>query len=154
MMNKKLLLLLLSAALFGCSDNNDQKDLERPKIIDVENVSPVTCQTILRGETLPVRCLFTDNKELGAFNIEIHNNFDHHSHSTSAEDCPFDPDRKPENPWIYNEDMQIPENSVSYNLNIEIPIPNDVDTGDYHFMIRLTDKAGWQVFKAVSLKMR
>lgn len=151
---KKALLILCFALLFGCSDNNNTKDMERPEIIDTEDPAPINCQILLRGGTLPVRCLFTDNKELGAFNIEIHNNFDHHSHSTSAEDCPFDADRKPENPWIHNEDMEIPAGSVSYLLNLEIPIPNNVDTGDYHFMIRLTDKAGWQVFKAVSLKMR
>lgn len=153
-MMKKVLLFLCSVLLFGCSDNNNAKDMERPEIIDTEDPSPRNCQILLRGGTLPVRCLFTDNKELGAFNIEIHNNFDHHSHSTSAEDCPFDPDRKPENPWIHSEDMEIPAGSVSYLLNLEIPIPDNVDTGDYHFMIRLTDKAGWQVFKAVSLKMR
>lgn len=50
--------------------------------------------------------------------------------------------------------MDIPAGSTSYELNMEIPVPANVDTGDYHFMIRLTDKAGWQVFKAVSLKMR
>lgn len=153
-MIKKLLLSLLPILLLGCSENNEQKDMESPRIEEGNDPSPFNCQTILRGEVLPVRCLFTDNKELGAFNIEIHNNFDHHSHSTSAEDCPSDPDRKPDNPWIHNEDMQIPTGTTAYDLNIEIPIPADVDTGDYHFMIRLTDRAGWQVFKAVSLKMR
>lgn len=153
-MIKKLLILFVPVLLWGCSESNEKKDMDRPVITDGENPLPVNCQTILRGGTLPVRCLFTDNKELGAFNIEVHNNFDHHSHSTSAEDCPPDPNREAVNPWIYNEDMAIPAGSTSYELDMEIPVPANVDTGDYHFMIRLTDKAGWQVFKAVSLKMR
>lgn len=150
-MIKKLLILFIPLMMWGCKNNDD---MERPKIENGENPLPVNCQTILRGENLSVSYLLTDNEELGAFNIEVHNNFDHHSHSTSAEDCPPDPNREPVNPWIYNQDMEIPSGSTSYELDIEIPVPADVDTGDYHFMIRLTDKAGWQSFKAVSLKMR
>ncbi|MCM1041586.1 MAG: DUF4625 domain-containing protein [Bacteroides sp.] len=150
-MIKKLLLLTLPLLMFACKDD---KDMESPKIAGGETESPFNCQTILRGGTLPVSFLLTDNEELGSFNIEIHNNFDHHSHSTSAEDCPFDPDREAVNPWIHNEDTDIPAGLQSYTIDMEIAVPNDVDTGDYHFTVRVTDKAGWQSFKAVSLKMR
>ena len=33
------------------------------------------------------------------------------------------------------------------------PIPADAALGDYHFMIRLTDRAGWQQLHAVAIKI-
>ncbi len=106
-----------------------------------------------KGETIPFRYTFTDNMELGNFNLEIHNNFDHHSHSTSAGDCPLDPIKTPVNPWIYNQDFAIPTGATSYEAKVDIPIPYDIDNGDYHFMVRVTDKAGWQQLKAISIKI-
>ena len=41
-----------------------------------------------------------------------------------------------------------------YKATIDIPIPEDIDEGDYHFMIRLTDRAGWQQLKSVSIKVK
>lgn len=37
------------------------------------------------------------------------------------------------------------------------PLPAElvlIDAGDYHFMIRVTDKEGWQTMKGLSLKIR
>jgi hypothetical protein len=41
----------------------------------------------------------------------------------------------------------------SYEATTQITIPADVDPGDYHFMIRLTDKEGWQTLKGLSIKI-
>ena len=97
--------------------------------------------------------MFSDNVELGNYNIEVHNNFDHHSHSTSAGDCDFDPKKQPVRPWVYNRSFAIPDGSRRYEAKVDIDIPADIDTGDYHFMVRVTDKAGWQQLKAVSIKI-
>ncbi len=139
----------------GCTkDDSKEKDMVKPEITDSDFPSPVNCQVYQRGTSIPFSYIFTDNEELGNFNIEIHNNFDHHSHSTSAGDCPLDPKKDPVNPWIYNQDYTIPSGSKLYDAELEIPIPKDVDEGDYHFMIRLTDKSGWQQLKAISIKIR
>lgn len=145
--------LLLGMMLCSCSGNNEPKDMTRPEITDGDNPSPVNCERFKRGEILPVHYIFIDDVELGAYNIEIHNNFDHHSHSTTGDDCPLDPIKAPINPWVYNQDGHIPERSKAFNLDIDIPIPDNIDPGDYHFMIKLTDRSGWQVFKAVSIKI-
>lgn len=158
-MNRKSLLIfnmalcLLMAVVTSCGNDDEPNDMTRPEITEGENPSPVNCEQFERGGILPVRYILSDDKELGSYNIEIHNNFDHHSHSTSGGDCPLDPVKEPVNPWVYNQDGKIPEGSKAYNLDIEIPIPDNIDTGDYHFMIRLTDQSGWQVFKAVSVKI-
>ncbi len=148
----------LSAGLASCSSDDDgntvANDQEKPKIEDGTVPNPIDCQQYKRGETIPFRYTFTDNVELGNFNIEIHNNFDHHTHSTSAGDCPLDDKKSPVNPWVYNQDQAIPAGLKSYEAKVDIPIPQDIDPGDYHFMIRLTDKAGWQELKAVSIKIK
>ena len=111
-----------------------------------------------------------DNQELGNFNIEIHNNFDHHTHSTEADDhdhdhemgeCDDDEEHEHEhehehsegNAWVYNRDFTIPAGQRQYDARVDIPIPADAALGDYHFMIRLTDRAGWQQLHAVAIKI-
>ncbi len=146
----------MAVSLASCSGDDDSKviDREKPQIVDGKVPNPIDCQQYERGEVIPFRYTFTDNVELGSFNIEIHNNFDHHSHSTSAGDCPLDQKKSPVNPWVYNQDQLIPSGSTSYEAKVDITIPQDIDAGDYHFMIRVTDKAGWQQLKAVSIKVK
>ena len=91
--------------------------------------------------------------ELGSFNLEVHNNFDHHTHSTEAGECRQDPVKQPVNPWIFNQDYPIPAGETVYEANLRIPIPADVDPGEYHFMIRVTDASGWQQLRSVSIRI-
>lgn len=157
-MNKSLsfaAVLLLGLCMFTlsfCSDD-DEKDVEKPVIEAGSDALPQNCQVYTKGEEIPFRCIFTDNEGLGNYNIEIHNNFEHHSHSTDAGDCTLDAKKDPVNPWVYNKDFTIPGNPLRYDAQVDIPIPADIDPGDYHFMVRVTDKAGWQELRAVSIKI-
>ena len=147
---------LLLCAFSACSstDDNEQKDMEMP-VISNKNIvaNPIDCQQYHRGEVIPFHYLLTDNMELGAYNIEVHNNFDHHTHSTSATDCALDVKKKPVHPWVYNQDFTIPAGQRSFDARQDIVIPTDIDPGDYHFMIRLTDRAGWQQLYSVAIKI-
>lgn len=146
--------LLLMASCSSNDDDNQVKDMEKPSIVDGKVPSPIDCQVYRRGDVIPFRYTFTDNVELGAFNIEIHNNFDHHTHSTSSADCPLDKKKEPVKPWVYNQDYTIAPGQKTYDAQVDIPIPTDIDEGDYHFMVRLTDKSGWQQLKAISVKIK
>ena len=149
-------MLTVLAALHSCSSDDEKvatKDMEKPQIVDNSISMPVDCETYFRGDTITFQYEFTDNAELGNFNIEIHNNFDHHTHSTSAGDCKLDEKKAPIAPWVYNQDFAIPAGQKSYTAKVKIPVPMDVDPGDYHFMVRLTDKSGWQQLKAISIKL-
>lgn len=115
--------------------------------------NPIDCQVYHRGETIPFSYVFTDNDELGKYNIEVHHNFDHHTHSTSATTCSMDDIKEAQNPWVFNQDFNIPDGQKSFSAREDIKIPTNIDTGDYHFMIRLTDKAGWQQIKSVAIKI-
>ena len=75
---KKIVFLMLAAVLVAsCSSGNEDdpaKDMEKPDFTDGELPSPLDCEVYHKGETIAFRYIFTDNRELGSFNIEIHNN--------------------------------------------------------------------------------
>ncbi|MBE6340692.1 MAG: DUF4625 domain-containing protein [Bacteroidales bacterium] len=153
---KKIAILPLSLIIFGtaCSSDNDNVDSTLPTICEAgEQTCPTDCYECLRGESIDFCYTFTDDIELGNFNIEIHNNFDHHTHSTSSVECELNEKKSAVNAWVYNQDYSIPDGLTTYTPNISIVIPTNIDTGDYHFMIRLTDKAGWQQLRSVAIKV-
>ncbi len=97
--------------------------------------------------------LFHDDVELGNFSIEIQNNFDHHAHSTSTVVCENDPDKAPVAPWVYNKSFDIPSGRYDYDAQVDIPIPTNIDPGDYVFTLRLNDAAGWQEQRVFLIKI-
>ena len=101
--------------LAACSKDENGKDLDKPVIETDSEALPQNCQVYVKGEEIPFIYTFTDNMGLGSYNIEIHHNFDHHTHSTDAGDCPLEEKKKPVKPWVYNQDFQIPESAYSYS---------------------------------------
>ena len=161
-------LIATTAILISC---NNQKDLTPPEISD-EGFLPADCDIYYLGDTILVHFVCSDNNELGNFNIEIHNNFDHHSHGTSSVDCDEDEDHDHdhdhgegedhdhdhehedvEGAWVFNQDYAIARGLQSDTVDLQIVVPMDVLEGDYHFMLRLTDRAGWQSIKTVPIHL-
>jgi len=141
-------------AFSSCSSDNNEIDTEYPVIdISASNAFPIQCSEITRGQKIIFRAKFTDNAALGSYSLDIHHNFDHHTHSTEVNNCTADPIKKPVNPMLYINSVTIPSGQKSYEAVQEITIPTDIDPGDYHFMIRLTDKEGWQTIKGLSIKI-
>lgn len=183
-MNRNLTIIIVVACtlflLGACVSDPDDKDMTMPFIEESEESYPQQCEVYQPGGFIPLRCTFSDDMELGNFNVEIHNNFDHHSHSTSSVECDFDEhddhdghddhddeathDEETDHDhdhdhdsypgaWVFNQDYTIPAGQTLYKASIDIPIPEDIAEGAYHFMIRLTDRAGWQQLKSVSIKI-
>ena len=152
MIKKTIYSIMLLCALCACSSNDD--DMEKPVISDQGiTANPIDCQQYHSGDVIPFHYMMSDDQELGNFNIEVHNNFDHHTHSTSIIECPMDEKKEPVKAWVYNKDFEIPAGLQKYEARVDIQIPSDIDTGDYHFSIRLTDHAGWQQIHAVTIKI-
>ncbi|MBN2820488.1 MAG: DUF4625 domain-containing protein [Bacteroidales bacterium] len=163
MKNIKILLavILLSSFMSSC-EKEEEIDKEKPSIdLTIPDVFPLNCDTIYFGESFELKVLFTDNAELGsnkAFSIDIHNNFDHHSHSTEVTECNLGSIKSPVNPFTSINDYDIPIGEKEYQTNLSITIPSGneeglYDDGDYHFFISLTDKEGWSAQKGLSIKM-
>jgi len=150
-------LLLLISLIGSCKKENI--DTQKPTIsIDFADAFPVNCDTLYFGETATVKMKFADNVELGSYSISIHNNFDHHNHSTEVNECDLDPVIEPVNPYSFIQDYSIPEGSSEYETSttIQIPVGNTTgifDEGDYHFFISVTDKEGWSGQMGLSIKI-
>lgn len=144
--------------LTACSDENEI-DTEKPIIdISASDVFPTNCDTIYFDETFKIKLRFSDNVELGSYSIDIHNNFDHHSHSTEVSNCNLGEVKDPVNPFVFIHDYSIPEGLKEYETDelISIPLGNVsglFDEGDYHFFISLTDKEGWSAQMGFNIKM-
>ncbi len=145
------IITVLSILLFPkCTEIDD----EAPKIDFSQAGSfPQACDTIYRGESFIFHAGLSDDTELGAFSIDLHNNFDHHTHSTDVIECEMEPIKSPVEPFLFIEEYEIPDGRTEYSATGSIHVPESVDTGDYHFMIRVTDAEGWQSFKGISIKI-
>jgi hypothetical protein len=147
---------VLAGFFTACSGSDDDKiDTEYPVIdISATNAFPIQCSEVTRGQKFTFKAKFTDNAALGSYSLDIHHNFDHHNHSTEVNDCTVEPIKKPVKPLLYINSVSIPDGPKSYDATQEINIPEDIDPGDYHFLIRLTDKEGWQTIKGLSIKIK
>lgn len=148
-------ILLLVTVLLGMSCTGDPVDDQKPQIdMSWVDAFPVNCDTVFIGETFQFRAKFTDNVQLGSFSIDIHHNFDHHSHSTEVTTCELLPVKQAVNPFVYINEFDIPEGLKEYTAEITIAVPDEVDEGDYHFFISLTDREGWRAEKGISIQIR
>jgi hypothetical protein len=51
------------------------------------------------------------------------------------------------------ENFEIEGGLSTYEINISITIPDDIDTGDYHCSYSVTDETGWQSRTSVDIKI-
>jgi len=147
-----LSLIILSTA---CSDNDSiDKDEEKPTItINYSNGFPQACEQLVKGETYTFKAQVTDNKALASYSLDIHNNFDHHTHDDQGEQCDLEPTKNAVNPLIFMENYSIDGGLTSYEISISLTIPNDIDTGDYHCSYSVTDETGWQSRTSIDIKI-
>lgn len=148
------LLAIVLLAISGCKKESKDVDTVYPTIdISSADAFPKQCSTVKRGEKFLFKATLSDNVQLGSVSVDIHHNFDHHSHSTEVNDCGFEPIKIPVKPLLLIKDFPLPSGQRNYQITQEISVPADVDLGDYHFLIRLTDQAGWQTIKGLSIKI-
>lgn len=150
---------LLSIALLffitSCSsDDTAEVDEEKPSIsINYSEGFPQACAELVKGQTYNFRVRVTDNMALASYSLDIHHNFDHHTHDDQEGQCELEPVAQPVNPMIYMENYAIENGPGSYEINIPISIPSDIDAGDYHCQFSVTDQTGWQSRIAVDIKI-
>lgn len=117
--------LFLGLIIASCN----KSDLVPPSIgaITVNNESGVVLE-FQPGESFTIRSLIEDNKELGQFKIDIHQDFDGHSHKSST---------------VRYAEIRIKDISgLSYNLEESFTIPQDASSGTYHGTIQALDAEG------------
>lgn len=150
---QSLSLIVLSALFLFCWSACEQADTVPPTIVVA---SPEEDAAIKAGEELCVKVTFTDNKALSAYKINIHPNFNGHSHA---------PMRSLASSTLATEqtvDFEVTLTSASQNdpltgtncfRDIDIDIPDNATPGNYHLLIYCTDAAGNEMYVAQDLKI-
>jgi len=142
------------AILSSCGRDTEEIDTEKPVVsINYQNGFPQPCTTLKRGNTYTIRAMATDNVGIASYSIDIHHNFDHHTHDDQPETCILDPKKPAVKPMIYMQNFTTENAGKTYEIIREITIPSDADTGDYHCQFSVIDKTGWQGRTSVDLKI-
>ncbi|MCD8184148.1 MAG: DUF4625 domain-containing protein [Bacteroides sp.] len=119
--------------LASCDDNDKTSDVTPPIISLIE---PEEGAELLIGSENGVHLEMdlTDDVELKSYRINVHSNFDHHGHTTRADDgtvaSSFD--------QVYDDAAGKKNHHVHMH---DIKIPANATPGDYHLMIYCTDAA-------------
>lgn len=152
---KYVFFLSLFAIITSCSsDDSNDKDEEKPTIsINYTQGFPQPCTLLKKGETYNFRAKVTDNKALASYSLDLHHNFDNHTHDDQEGECDLYPVKQAVKPFIYMENFTVPEGSTSYEINVSLTIPDDIDTGDYHCAYSVTDQTGWQSRTSIDIKI-
>jgi len=118
-----LLIALLLALIVGCK----KEDTEKP-VITIS--SPTEASSYKQGETINVVGKITDNENLKQYKIDFHigNGHSHGKMQTTTADFEF-------------EDIRDIEGKT-YDLNLNITLPDNVTVGEYHLIIDATDQSG------------
>lgn len=140
-----ILISILALTIFNsCSDDDENVlDNEKPTI----NISePEEDETFEVGGELHFEVDFADNVALSSYKVDIHNNFDGHTHSSSVLNSTATVSTKQTEitPWSLNETHDIEGNPTEYNVHEHIDIPANIAEGPYHLGITVVDAAGNQ----------
>ena len=146
------LCMLFLSGLASC----EHADTTPPVII---LASPLNDAIVEAGGELCIQVTFTDDVALSAYKINIHSNFNGHSHSPARQI------NKPSYDVQASQttDFVITLTSASQNdpltgrncfRDIDIDIPDDATPGNYHLLVYCTDAAGNEAYIAQDLKIQ
>lgn len=152
MKTKLIYLFSLTATMFLTACSNDDDAV-------VDTVAPVIAinephdeDEFAPGGEIHFKALFTDNVALASYKIEIHEDFDSHTHGVTKQSSQ-------DNPWSYEQVFTIPAGQKSFTADHEIEIPmminnKPISEGAYHMGVFLTDAAGneSQVFLEIHIE--
>lgn len=146
--------LILLCLIVQCEE---QQSTQNAPEIDMN--TPPPCDTLTFGEQFRFKATFTDDENLGNYKINIHHNFDHHTHGTHEAECQLDSIKQAHNPYFHNWVINIPQTTKTYTIDTMLNLPAANDTGlyeggDYHLMLYLTDEEGHQSWIGRDLKIR
>jgi hypothetical protein len=145
-MKKTVSILMMVLAFTSCKDKkkiepDSGNNTSKPTITVVskniptvtENLCDASFNNVLKtstGSTLQIQFQFKGSNNLSQYKIDVHNNFDCHSHGKIAAS----------NPWSVLNIVDITGKDVSVTENLVIPA--NASVGNYHLMIKLIDELG------------
>lgn len=134
-------LLTISSSFFVSCDKKDDmtSDTIKPTISLIE---PAEGQHIKIGSATGVHfeADFADDMMLKSYKIDIHSNFDNHSHGTRAGEITV--------PFTISRNYDLTGKKTAHAHHHDVIIPANATPGNYHLMIYCTDAAGNETYMA------
>ncbi len=141
------MLLISSFAIISCE--KEDADTQKP-VITLS--APAEDEVLYIGADVHFEIDFQDDVELKSYKVDIHSNFDGHTHKSTAtgdsvafsyqKSWNFDAGQK--NAHVHHHEIVIPEEIDGH----------EISQGDYHFMIYCTDAAGNESWLAVPIEIK
>jgi hypothetical protein len=133
-----LLMLFSMIFMYRCSlGDGGPVDVTAPTI---EVHEPGAGAYLEAGSYINFEAIFKDDFELGSYSIDIHDNFDGHSHGRIAR-TGTDPSLVK---WSFKRSYTIPEGMIIFvaQHDDDIEVAANAMAGPYHFIVQAVDKAG------------
>lgn len=132
-----LLIITIQFTFVGCDDDSDAIDTTPPTI---ELIDPVNGEFLNAGGYAHLDAHLIDDIELASYKLEIHENFDSHTHGRIAASN-NDPSLIQ---WSFNQSYEVPSGLKEYlaELDEEIEIPSNAMAGPYHYILQAIDASG------------
>ena len=136
----KLIALFTLTFFASCSNDDDEiLDSEKPEITIND---PVENEVFQVGGELHFDIDLSDNDALASYKVDIHNNFDGHTHSGVLNNTVGTKQASTISPWAYNQSFQIEGTPKTYHAHEHIEIPDNIAEGPYHLGITVIDVSG------------
>lgn len=119
--------------LTSCS-GDDHTDTTAPVITLYE---PENGEALRIGSDIHFECDFRDDVMLGSYMIEIHSNFDGHSHKVQSRSADAEP-------FFFKKSYDLSTLRNTHVHHHDIVIPEHAHEGNYHLVVYCTDAAGNQ----------
>ncbi len=133
--NILFVLSIVFAFAFTSCDDDEMADTTSP-VIELDE--PEDGDELLIGGNVHFECDFSDNVKLGSYMIEIHSNFDGHSHKARTR-------ATGEEPFFFKKSYDdIAGLRNAHVHHHDVFIPENVTPGNYHLVVYCTDAAGNQ----------
>lgn len=135
----------MALALLASCEKNDA-DTQKPQI---EVISPAEEQQIRLGDAIVFNVKFSDNEELKSYKVDIHSNFDAHTHKLGAVNDSV--------AWTFQKSWDFPAGMSQMQIqHQEIVVPaviseHPVSRGEYHITIYCTDASGNEHWMALPI---
>lgn len=143
----------------GACSSDSSVDTEKPVIV---LNAPVEGANLAVGVDIHLDMIVSDNDALGSYNIDIHGDFDGHSHGDQAASLVkfvvTQNDSSTENegrtPFAFNKTWNDIFGKRNDNVHHhEIVIPADAKRGEYHFVVKVLDQSGNQTMEVRSINI-
>ncbi|MDR1103602.1 MAG: DUF4625 domain-containing protein [Tannerella sp.] len=134
----------LTALLFiVCNSCREDSDTTKPVILLIEPADDEVLQ-IGNENGVHFEVEFSDNEMLASYKVNIHPNFDGHTHETRADSETVD--------FEYDKSWSLSGKNAAIHHH-EIRIPENATPGAYHLMVYCTDAAGNESYIAIHVEL-